>query len=161
MSGEDIGNDVGREPLRAVLDTNVLVAGLRSARGASAAVLRGVVAKTVRPVVTAAVVLEYEEILTRPGLCPLRPGDAERFLDDYCNYAERRTVYYRWPPSLNDPRDEHVLHAALAAGGCPIVTHNVKDFLAARRAGLTVLTPSEFLDTLAADPSPPPDAPSS
>ena len=47
-----------------------------------------------------------------------------------------------------DPDDEFVLEAAIAARCQSIVTHNVRDFVAAERLGLKVLRPGQFLRQL-------------
>ncbi len=47
-----------------------------------------------------------------------------------------------------DPKDDHVLELAVAAGGADIVTHNVKDFEQASGFGVRVIKPSEFLGEL-------------
>jgi predicted nucleic acid-binding protein len=51
--------------MRLVLDTDVLVAGLRSRTGASRILLEAVDAGVIRPLVSVATVLEYEAVLTR------------------------------------------------------------------------------------------------
>ena len=62
---------------KAVLDTNVLVAALKSRVGASFCVLELVVAGRLQPAVTTPLMLEYESVLSRPGLLPptLTPSD--------------------------------------------------------------------------------------
>jgi predicted nucleic acid-binding protein len=50
---------------RVVLDTPVLVAGLRSRLGASNALLALVAEQTLKPLVTTALFLEYEEVLLK------------------------------------------------------------------------------------------------
>jgi predicted nucleic acid-binding protein len=52
--------------MRVVLDTSVLVAGLRSRLGASNRVLITVAERRCVPLVTTAVFLEYEALLLRP-----------------------------------------------------------------------------------------------
>lgn len=49
-----------------VLDTNVLVAGVRSPRGASAEILRRVLTKQMQVVCSVPLFLEYEAVLLRP-----------------------------------------------------------------------------------------------
>ena len=51
--------------MRIVMDTSVLVAGLRSRLGASAAVLREIAANRVELVASPALFLEYEAVLKR------------------------------------------------------------------------------------------------
>jgi predicted nucleic acid-binding protein len=52
--------------LRIVLDTNVVVAGVRRPSGASAAILRAVAGRTVELISSPALFLEYEDVLKRP-----------------------------------------------------------------------------------------------
>ena len=139
-------------PLAFVLDTNVLVAGLRSRLGAAHAVLGLLDQGATRPVLTTAVVLEYEAVLKRPGRVPLTAPQVDAFLDILCAAGDRRDVYFRWFGILPDPADEHLPHTALAAGGCPIVTHNVRDFSPAAAFGVSVFTPGAWLRLF-----PPPD----
>ena len=68
------------EPPRVVLDTSVIVAGLRSRLGASNRLLELVAEERLVPLVTTALFLEYEEVLKRPeqrlatGYCASRSG---------------------------------------------------------------------------------------
>jgi predicted nucleic acid-binding protein len=132
------------------MDTNVIVAGLRSSRGASFRVLRGVRHRAVRPVVTVPVFLEYEDVLRRPGLLPSHmPGPAVlAFLNSFLSLAECREVHFRWRPWLEDPKDDSLLEAAFSAGGIPIVTHNLRHFRAAGRLGIRIMTPNHLVREL-------------
>lgn len=53
-----------------ILDTNVLVAGLRSKRGASYQLIRCFDRRQFGLKISVAVALEYEDVLKRPGLLP-------------------------------------------------------------------------------------------
>ena len=65
-----------------VLDTNVLVAALRSQRGASNLLLRTIGIGRWRPNISAALAPEYEEVLKRAGLLPsMTEADVVAFLD--------------------------------------------------------------------------------
>ncbi|MBI2073704.1 MAG: PIN domain-containing protein [Gemmatimonadetes bacterium] len=131
---------------RLVLDTNVLVAGLRSRRGASYRVLRLIEYGRVRPVLSVPLVFEYEEVLKREaGVLLLRREDLDAVLDDLCALGERRAIHYLWRPTLRDPHDELVLEVAVAAGGIPIVTHNVKDFTGSEHFAVPIYTPRDWL----------------
>ena len=151
-------NPAARPPILAVLDTNVLVAGLRTT-GPSFRVLRRAAAGGVRPVVTVPLLLEYEDVLKRPGKCPLSPDEIDRFLEGFLLSADVRRWYPRPLPNLPDADDERVFRAALAEPRCVIVTENVRHLRPAEASGLLVLTPAEFLDRYFADadelPSPP------
>ncbi|HEY1050446.1 MAG TPA: PIN domain-containing protein [Prosthecobacter sp.] len=133
----------------AVLDTNVLVSGLRSALGASNAVLRRLALGDYRIAVSTALCLEYEDVLNRPGLLPTyTPFQITSFLDSICAVADEAYIYYRWRPFLPDPKDDLVFECALAAGATHIITHNGKDFRGADILGISAVTPDQFLSML-------------
>jgi predicted nucleic acid-binding protein len=65
-----------------LLDTNVLVAALRSQRGASNRIIRLIVAGDLRMNISVALALEYEAVLKREGMTPGMTGAGiDRFLD--------------------------------------------------------------------------------
>jgi putative PIN family toxin of toxin-antitoxin system len=130
---------------RLVIDTNVVLAALRSARGASAALMLHVAEKRVKPLLTVALVLEIESVLSRPehlaatGLTvPLVQG----FVDELCALAEPVQIHFAWRPMLHDAADEMVLEAAVNGQADALVTFNLKDFLpAASGLGVEVIAP--------------------
>jgi len=138
--------------VRVVLDTSVLVAGLRSRLGASNRVLVAVAEQRFVPVVTTALFLEYESVLLRAEqqlATGLNPSDIEGFLAALASAADPVEVNFLWRPQLRDPADELVLEAAVNGRAEAIVTHNVRDFLAgSQRFGIATLTPAEFLKEL-------------
>ena len=135
--------------MRVVLDTSVLVAGLRSRNGASFALLRLVQAEKVVPLVTIGLFLEYEDVLKRPEQLEangMTRDLIDRFLGGLAALAAPIEVHLRWRPQLRDAGDELVLEAAVNGRAGALVTHNVRDFRgAAERFGLDLLTPGEFL----------------
>ena len=133
-----------------IIDTNVLIAALRSANGASHALLALVGHGLFTIGVTTALVLEYEAVASRDLAALGMTGDDLRDLLDYlCQVGQRTVVRYRVRPSLPDPGDELVLEAAVACGAAWIVTHNVRDLAAgASRFGVEVLTPGDALRRL-------------
>ena len=132
-----------------MLDTSVLVAGFRSRKGASNALLRHVVSGTFRPLVTTALFLEYEEVLLRAEhrlVTGMTEGDVEQALAAFASAAEPVEVHFRWRPQLADPSDELVLEAAVNGCADALVTHNVRDFEpASGKFGLAVMTPQQYL----------------
>ena len=138
--------------MRIVLDTSVLVAGLRSRLGASNRILGAVAELRCVPLVTTALFLEYEAVLMRPEqrlATGMNPSDIEGFLAALASADEPVEVNYLWRPQLRDPADELVLEAAVNGRAEAIVTHNVKDFQpGAQRFGVATLTPAEFLKEL-------------
>jgi putative PIN family toxin of toxin-antitoxin system len=137
---------------RAVLDTSVLVAALRSRTGASNALLEQVARETVRPLVSTALFLEYEDVLKRAEnrlATGMSEEDVDGFLAALASGEEPVEVNFRWRPQLSDPKDELVLEAAVNGEADALVTHNVRDFEpAARLFGLRVLLPRQVLKEL-------------
>ena len=138
--------------LRVVLDTSVLVAGLRSRQGASNALLVLVAEQEVKPLVTTSLFLEYEDVLLRAEhrlVTGMSEADVAGFLAAFASASEGVEVHFQWRPQLGDPADEMVLEAAINGQADVLVTHNVADFAeAAKRFGLRVVTPGTLLKEL-------------
>lgn len=134
--------------LLAVIDTNVLVAALRSRLGASHALLQRIGTGAFEHALTVPLVMEYEDVLLRPCMVPM-PADAVQDVIDYlCTSGIEQTVHFLWRPLLPDPKDDMVLEAAVGAGCQWIVTFNTRDFAAAAGLGTTAISPGEFLKLL-------------
>jgi len=134
---------------RAVLDTNVLYAGLYSATGASYQLLRLIECGQVTPILSTALVFEYEEVLKRDQkLLKLSDRAVDDVLNGLCSQGEAQKIHFLWRPQLSDPKDDHVLELAVAASGADIVTHNVKDFTRASTFGIRIVTPGVLLGEL-------------
>ena len=127
----------------AILDTSVLVSGLRSKRGASFQVIQAIRAGNLRISVSVALVLEYESVLLRPGLVPsFATDEIHRILDAICLMAKHHKVFFAWRPFLKDPNDDLVLELAVAASAPYIITHNISDFVGSDTLGVRAITPS-------------------
>lgn len=129
-----------------MLDTNVVVAGLRSNRGASFRLLTEVGRGRLEIALSVPLVLEYEEALERHMVeAGLTAEDVEAVLDFFCSVGRLQRIFYLWRPLLPDPSDDMVLEVAVAAQCSALVTHNTRDFVGAERLGVKVLTPAQFL----------------
>ena len=135
--------------IRAVMDTNILVAGLRSNTGASNEVLARLRAGDWSLVLSNTVLGEYHEILHREArVIGLTDQDVDVFLDGVCVIAERFLLESPWQPVANDPDDEAIIQLAREARASYIITHNVRDVSRAVEFGVQVLRPAEFLNLL-------------
>lgn len=131
-----------------ILDTNVLVTALKSAKGTSFRMLSMVGNDMFQLHVSAPLVAEYESVLKR-GMLALSSQQIDDVVDFVCAHAEHHKIYYLWRPMLKDPGDDFVLELAVKANA-QIVTWNVSDFKQAAKFGVRVQTPREFLDFLEA-----------
>ncbi|GMV44087.1 MAG: hypothetical protein AMXMBFR64_58030 [Myxococcales bacterium] len=136
-----------------VIDTNVLVAGLKSSRGASHGVLQCLGDGAFALALSVPLVLEYEAVLLRGSLeLNLSTTDFASVLDYLCSVGRAQAIFYLWRPLLRDPKDDMVLEVAVAAGGVPIVTFNKRDFRGAEKFAVPLWTPQELLAQLEVRP---------
>jgi putative PIN family toxin of toxin-antitoxin system len=135
--------------MRIVLDTSVVVAGLRTRLGAANAVLREVARRHLVPLATPPLFLEYEEVLKRPEhrlAHGLPPEASDEFLAELAALIEPVEVHFQWRPQTPDPNDEMVLETAINGKADALVTYNVADFaVAAKRFKISVLSPADLL----------------
>lgn len=131
-----------------MLDTNVIVSGLRSRRGASFALLEHLESGDFEAAVSVPLILEYEDVLLREAAGPLKPRDVRDFVDAICSLAHRQAIFFLWRPLLPDPNDDMIAELAVAAECSAVVTHNVRDFAGIDAFGIDVLTPAKMLHRL-------------
>ena len=128
-----------------VLDTNVVIAALRSRRGASFAILRRL-GRDWTPLISAPLILEYEAVAKRKGQrLKIPESRVEAIVRAFCFFGEETDIHFRLRPFLPDPGDEFLLELAVAGRAEAIVTHNVRHFVGVETFGIRVLTPCEFL----------------
>ena len=136
-----------------VLDTNVLIAGLRSRRGASFELLSRVGRGDFELNVSVPLVFEYEDVAKRQARSlGLTHGDVDDLLDYLCAVGRHRRIYFLWRPTLRDAKDDMVLELAVEAACDYIVTHNLRDFAGANRFGVEAIAPGAFLRRLGVVP---------
>ena len=131
-----------------VLDTNVIVAALRSRRGASFAILHRIGLQWV-PLISVPLILEYEAIGKREAQRLRIPeSTVDAIIRAFCFTGREVDIYFSFRPFLPDPADEFLLDLAVAGRADAIVTHNARHFAAVDRFGIRVVTPGQFLQTM-------------
>jgi putative PIN family toxin of toxin-antitoxin system len=136
----------GPEAPRIIIDTSVLVAGLRSRRGAAFRLLTEIGKTSFEIALSVPLVLEYEDVLLRHAeKMGLAVDDIDALLDYFCRVAHLQRIFFLWRPLLPDPKDDLVLEVAVAAECEAVVTYNVRHFAGAERFGIQVLEPGPFL----------------
>ncbi len=139
--------------LRAVLDTNVLVSAAVSGRGASRRALTLLGDGRFEVALSAAMVLEYEEVLLRlAGPATWSPVAVAVVLNFICQIGIPHHPHARLRPFLRDPADEFVLELAVVSSADYLVTSNLRDFAGSESLGVRVVTPGRFLALLEQNP---------
>jgi putative PIN family toxin of toxin-antitoxin system len=135
--------------VRLVLDTDVVVAAMRSPAGASAAILRAARRGQAVILLGVALAMEYEAVCCRAEhrlAAGLSDREARVFVDAVIAMAEPVETHFMWRPQLRDPNDEMVLEAAVNGRADGLVTFNKRDFgTAPSRFGVAVLLPREAI----------------
>jgi putative PIN family toxin of toxin-antitoxin system len=114
-----------------VLDTTVVVAGLRSATGASRQLLLAALAKRFELLLSVPLFIEYEAVLTRAEhlkAAGVKAAEVRELLDALASVAEPVVPNFRWRPMLRDPNDDMVFEAAFNGAADLLVTFNKTDF---------------------------------
>lgn len=135
--------------MRVVLDTDVIVAAMRSPSGASAEILREARKGNVTLVASVSLALEYEAVCSEAEhqlAAGLSAAGGMIFVDAVVAPSEPVKTHFLWRPQLRDPGDEMVLEAAVNGRANALVTFNVRDFgTAPAHFAIEVLLPREAL----------------
>lgn len=132
-----------------MIDTNVLVAALRSKRGASFRLLTLLGDERWQTNLSVPLFFEYEDVLKRRDInLTLSSEEVDDVLDFICAQASLREIFFLWRPVLPDPKDDFVLELAVESGSEFIITFNIRDFTPSKRFGIVAITPREFLQKL-------------
>ena len=135
-----------------VLDTNVLIAALRSDAGSANRLFLLIGENQFDISLSVPLVLEYEEVCIRMASQLLwTRADVDDILDYLCSVARRTEIHFKWP-ILTDSDDDMILELAVAAQCNYIVTFNKSHFAGAAQFGIRICTPYEFLIALGRNP---------
>jgi len=131
--------------VKIVLDTNVLVSGLLSARGNCGQIIELMVAGELTLCIDGRIFAEYGDVLHRAQLAiPARC--AAEILDLIQSVAEP-VAASPIPAKLPDLDDLPFLEVAAKANAI-LVTGNLRHFPRKYRAGATIVNPAEFLNLM-------------
>ena len=132
--------------MNVVIDTNVLVAALRSNKGASYKLLSLLPEGFYTPNISVPLFFEYEAVLKRKSMVPtLEAADIDDILDFVLSRSRIREIYFLWRPFLKDIKDDHLLEVAVESNSEHIVTFNVNDFKGIEKFGVKAVTPRDYL----------------
>ena len=130
--------------MKIVLDTNVLVSGLLHPFNPPGEIVRMVSSGALALCYDARILAEYRDVLSRPKF-QFQPSETDLLLtqlkeEGYLVAAEP----LRQP--LPDSQDEIFLEVAISGKVRCLVTGNLKDYPSAKRQGMDVVSPSDFLE---------------
>ena len=136
--------------MKAVLDTNVVVAAALSRRGASSKLLGLLAEDRFEIALTLPLYLEYADVLQRDKVRSrgVDPEAARELHEDLGAVAKGQVVHFVWRPWLRDANDDMVLEAAVASRSRYIVTFNLKDFVrqgVEEAFGIEIVTPAAMI----------------
>lgn len=136
--------------MRVVFDTNLLVAAVRSKRGASFQLILRLLSGEFEIAISNSLYYEYLDVLLRPGIKPVSMTELEMIdaVNRITGNAVYQEIFFRWRPWLNDRNDDMVLELAIASQCDFIVTFNIKDFRNIGVFGIDAITPADFLEFL-------------
>jgi len=138
--------------VRVVLDTDVMVAGLRSNAGASRRIVRAALSKRFELLLSVPLMVEYEAVMKRRehlAAAGASSSDIDRILDALASVGTPVTPAFSWRPVLSDPADEMVLETAVNGIADMIVTFNLRHLgKAASRFGIRASRPPEAVRLL-------------
>jgi putative PIN family toxin of toxin-antitoxin system len=135
--------------MRVVVDTSVVIAARRSRTGASCRLLQLAAQGWFAMLMTPALFLEYEAVVSRPEQAEIHGRSSEqidRLLLNFVSILTPVQVYFQWRPQLRDANDELALEAAINGRADAIITRNRRDFPAVLSDfGIRVVRPRDLL----------------
>jgi predicted nucleic acid-binding protein len=130
--------------MKVALGTDVLVAALRSRRGASRTWVRAILTGEAALLLSVPLALQYEAVLTPPEHLVAAGATVEQvtaLLDALFAVCSPVQISFLWRPILRDADDEMVLEVAVNGRADRLLTFNERDFAGAGRLGVTVERP--------------------
>ena len=131
------------------MDTDAVIAAMRSPAGASAAIVRAVRSGHATLLLSVPLAIEYEAVCRRPEHrmeAGLSSRQVEIFVNAIIAMAEPVRTHFLWRPQLRDPNDEMVLEAAVNGRADALVTFNLRDYGdSPKQFGVEVLLPREAI----------------
>lgn len=130
--------------MKIALDTNVLISGLLCPFGAPAEIVRMTSSGVLEICYDARILSEYWNVLLRPKF--LFDQVHVGYLLEQIETCGHPVAASPLAKKLPDPNDEPFLEVALAGKVQCLVTGNLKHYPVKKRQGMTVVSPTEFLE---------------
>jgi uncharacterized protein len=128
-----------------VLDTNVIVSAAIGIAGPPARLVDHVLLGLAQAVTSTTVIAEYRDVVRREKFRP--HGFPPPWLEYLITNSLQLPDPPAWPHPIPDPKDSPFLALAKVSGAW-LVTGNLRHFPRTARAGVTVLSPADYLARL-------------
>ena len=138
--------------IKAVLDSNVLVSGLISSKGAPSEILDAWRRRKFFLLTSEEIIRETQKVLNYPRIkntYSLTPEQINRFLSNLRKYSFRISGSLSVNEITDDPEDNKILACALEGGAKYIVSGDVHLKNLRSFKGVKIVTPTEFEEILA------------
>jgi putative PIN family toxin of toxin-antitoxin system len=110
--------------LLAIIDTNVLLSGLKSQKGQSNKLLQKLLNDEFEIAISVPLILEYEAILKKKVDRKIfTDEDIDSVINYLCKIGKQVKIFYLWRPFLKDPFDDHIIEVALSSNCKYIITY--------------------------------------
>jgi putative PIN family toxin of toxin-antitoxin system len=137
------------KPYQIVIDTNVLLTGLKSKKGASYLLLTLLNSNFFELNISTTLIFEYEYVLKRESQnLGLTSEDIDNIINGICHLANHQKVYYLWRPLSKDPNDDFIIDLAIKSQADFIISYNQKDLKTLIKFNISILNPKQFLQIL-------------
>lgn len=137
--------------LRAVLDTNVFVSGLKSQKASPGQIIDAWMQKRFTVITSPQLLAEIHEVLMRPAILVLLKKTPHE-VNEFIKLLIQKTFVTEGKLEIdvlkNDPDDNMVLATAIEGQATCLVTGNTKHFPSKEYQGIKILTPQEFIALL-------------
>lgn len=132
--------------MKVVIDTNVLVSGLLTRDGTCGQIIQLAYQKLISWQIDRRILDEYREVLLRPKFLRIREdvSEAIEMIEECAEFVTALPLSVTLPDGSDLPFLE-VAHAAKAV----LITGNTRHFPKRLSKGVPVLTPRQFLDSIA------------
>ena len=130
-----------------VLDTNVLVSGLISAKGPPGRLIDAVLARRLQIAFDDRILHEYKAVLARPKF-QFKPVDVTAFWE-ILPFQRHLVAMPVEGLQASDPDDTKFLEVATATESKTLVTGNARHYPEKSRGDIFILTPAEAFDCIA------------
>lgn len=137
--------------LRAVLDTNIFVSGLKDSKTPPGQILQLWKKNQFIIITSPQLLAEIHEVLMRPPILSLLK-QTPTIVDKFIKFLIQRTFVTEGKLEIdvlkNDPDDNMVLATAIEGQAAYLVTGNTKHFPFEEYQGVKIVKPQEFIATL-------------